>query len=208
MARVLLFAVLLALPACWSPRAFTPRERVDAVGPGGVPAALYPIAGAAADQPSTAEVRVWSAGARARYADDDREITELHVGFEIENNGAAPLQLDLGALVCEDLMIDGLLQEPLAPVRMDGDGTAGPGKTARVDVLFEPATTHPRDIETFRVRFVVRDGAREALRQVVPFGPWVRPLDGDPYWQASWGWGWGPHPAYGPGFGWGWRSYW
>jgi hypothetical protein len=212
MRRLLLFALLLATQACWSPRAFTPRERVDAVGPGGVPAALYPIPAADAGAASSAEVRVWSQGAQARYADDDREITELHIGFELENNGDRPLQLDLGALACEDLMIDGLLQEPLQPVRMDGDGTALPGRTARVDVLFEPATTHPRDIETFRIRFVVRDGEREVLRQVAPFGPWTRPRDDDPYWQASygwgWGWGWGWNAGYGPGFGWAGRPYW
>jgi len=218
MARALLFALLLALPACWSPRAFTPRERVDAAGPGGVPAALYAIPAADAGEPSVAELRVWSAGAKARFTADDREVTELHVGFELENNGATPLQLDLGALTCEELLLDGLLQPHLQPVRMDGDGLAAPGKTARVDVLFEPATNRPRDIDSFQVRFSVRDGERHALQQVAPFGPWQRPLAGDPLWYGSAGWGWyggygpGPGPGWGPGwgpgFGWGWRYGW
>lgn len=210
----LLLLLLLPSAACWSPQSFAPRERMDAEGPGGVPAALYPIPAARADAPSTAEVRVWSHGAQARFTADDREITELHIGFELENNGGAPLQLDLGAVTCEELMLDGLLQPVLQPVRMEGNGTALPGQTARVDVLFEPATTHPRDITTFRIRFVVREGdpasEREALRQVVPFGPWTRPREYDPYWSGAygWGWGWGWNAGYGPGFGWSSRPYW
>ncbi|MFN9757184.1 MAG: hypothetical protein ACK58X_12290, partial [Planctomycetota bacterium] len=197
MRRAAMFAVLLALPACWSPRAFTPRERVDSQGPGGVPAALYTVPAATAGGASTAEVRVWSHGAKARFTDDDREIVELHVGFDLENNaaadgGPAPLRLDVEAIVVEELLLDGVLQRPLQPVRVQGDGVAATGQTARVDVLFEPATTKPRDIDSFRVRFVVRDGERVALQQVVPFGPWTRGLDDDPYWRGYYAWGWGP----------------
>jgi len=208
MRRAALFAVLLALPACWSSRAFTPRERVDAQGPGGVPAALYAVPAAEPGAPSTAEVRVWSHGARARFTDDDREITELHVGFELENNGTAPLRLDAEGIVCEELLLDSLLQPALKPVRVQGDGAAAPGQTARVDLLFEPATDKPRDIDSFRVRFIVRDGERAALQQVVPFGPWTQGLD-DPYWRGGYAFGWGPGcgpgwgAAWGPGWGWG-----
>ncbi|MCA3009592.1 MAG: hypothetical protein INH34_14555 [Phycisphaerales bacterium] len=214
MRRAAVFAVLLALPACWSSQSFTPRERLDAQGPGGVPAALYTVPAAEAGGPSTAEVRVWSHGAKARYADDDREIVELHVGFELENNAspggaAGPLRLDLDAIACEELQLDGVLQPPLKPVRVQGDGVAAPGQTARVDLLFEPATTKPRDLDSFRIRFAVRDGERAALQQVVPFGPWTRNLDDDPYWRGYYAWGWGPGwgpgwgSAWGPGWGWG-----
>jgi hypothetical protein len=180
--------LLLALPfaACWSPRYFTPRENVDATAPDGAPAAQYIVSAPAA------EVRVWSSGAKARFTDDDREIVELHVGFELENNGQVPLQLDLGTVTCDELLLDGVLQPSLQPLRIQGDGTAGPGATARVDLTFEPATTVPRDIDSFAIRFVVRDGEQVALQQSTPFQPWVRNYDGyhDRFW-GGWGWGFG-----------------
>ena len=86
----------------------------------------------------------------------------------------------------------------LAPVRVEGDGSAAPGQTARVDFVFEPATEQPGDIESFSIRFAVRDGARVVLQQVTPFGPWVRSRSDDRYW-GPWGFGWG--------FGLGWHGH-
>jgi hypothetical protein len=190
--------VLLALPgaACWSPRYFTPRENVDATAPDGTPAAQYTVPAPAGATPPAAEVRVWSGGAQARFTDDDREIVELHVGFELENNGQVPLQLDLGTVACEELLLDGVLQPTLQPLRIQGDGTAPPGATARVDLTFEPATTVPRDVDRFAIRFVVREGEQPVLQQSTPFQPWVRNYDD--YHHRFWGgWGWG----FGLGFG-------
>lgn len=189
---------LLALGACWGPRYFAPREHVAATGPEGDLAAIYVVTGDGAQQPRAGEVRVWSHGARALYTDDDREIVELHVGFELENNSDQPLQLDLASVSCEELAIDGVRRGPLAPQRYTGDGLAPPKTTSRVDLVFEPGADAPYEIDGFSVRFVVRAGAgessREALAQVTPFGPYdPYPYYSDPYWG---GWGWGI------GFGW------
>lgn len=186
----LLLLLLVPTTACWNPRYFTPRERVDAAGPDGMPAALYTVPAAAADMPSTAELRVWSQGAKARYTDDDREIAELHVGFELENNGASALRLVPTDVRCEEVLVDGLLQEPLLPVQIVGDGVAAAGQTARLDLVFELPTDTPRDLDSFAVRFAVLDGDQERLRQVTPFGPWVQPVREDRYWGA-WGFGFG-----------------
>ena len=192
---LLLLLPLLLLAGCWNPRYFAPREHVGAVGPDGNAAALYPIAGA---DGVAGELRVWSRGAKARFTDDDREVVELHVGFELENNGTAPLQLDLGSIACEQLSLDGELQPPLAPLRIDGDGAAGPGATARVDLTFEPPADAPRDVDSFSVRFAVRGPQGFALQQVTPFGLAVRRRD-DRYWGPGWGWG--------IGFGLGWHPW-
>jgi hypothetical protein len=182
--------LLLLLAACWSPRQFAPRERIDATGPGGRPAASYAFL--PVDGTPTAELRVWSQGAEAKFTADDREVVELHVGFELENNGQAPLQLDLGSIVCEELSLAGVLQPPLVPVRLQGDGSALPGATVRVDAVFEPGTTYPRKIDSFTVRFQVLGDGGIVLRQQTPFGPWVRSFDREP----AWGYG----PAIGVGF--------
>jgi hypothetical protein len=198
--RLLSLLPLLALCAgCWNPRYFAPREHVAASGPDGSAAALYTVPAGTANAPAAGELRVWSRGARARFTDDDREIVELHVGFELENNGAEPLQLDPGTIVCEDLMVDGLLQPPLAPVRIDGDGAASPGATARVDLTFEAPTNKPRDVDSFAVRFQVRSGEHTLLQQVTPFGVAVRRVDDRDYWGPGWGWG--------LGFGLGWHGH-
>lgn len=196
---LLVWFVSFAAAGCWSPRAFAPREHVDAHAPDGTPAALYSIP-LAPEQPATAEVRVWCSGAEARFTDDDREVVELFVSFELENNGAESLQLDLGSVQCEQLLVDGATRPALAPSTIAGDGSAPPATTARVDLVFEPAVDAPRDIDAFAVRFVVRAGEREVLQQVTPFGPWVRRVAHDPYWDG-WGWGFG----FGLGSHWHWH---
>ncbi len=190
--------LLVPFAACWNPRYFTPREHVEATAPDGSPAALYGVPGDAGAATPAGELRVWSGGAKARFADDDREVVDLHVGFELENNSSRALQLDVAGVTCDDLMLDGVLQHALAPVRVEGDGSAAPGQTARVDFVFEPATEQPGDIESFAVRFAVRDGERVVLQQVTPFGPWVRSRSDDRYW-GPWGFGWG--------FGLGWHGH-
>ncbi len=187
--RIAAFALLLLCTACWSPSYFAPREHADATAPGGMPAANYAVPTGASDAPPTAELRVWSNGAKARFTDDNREVVELHVGFELENNSAIPLQLDLGAIAVEELVLDGVLQKPLVPLHIAGDGLSLPKTTARVDAIFEPGTTYPRHIDAFAVRFRVTGDGREMLHQVTPFGPHVRSYDR--YHDSGWGWGWG-----------------
>ena len=196
---------LLACTAgCWQARYFTPRENQNGTGPDGEPAAVYQVQ-TGADPATQGEVRIWSEGARAFFTDDDREVVELHIGFEVENNGAAALELDADALRCEELMIDGLLQDPLQPYQVIGDGTTPPGTTSRIDVLFWPPTTVPRSIEGFSVRFAVRAGEGRRVAQGAPFAPTPRRVRGqwayDPWWGDPW---WGPYGgAYWGGYGWG-----
>ena len=197
MRAIAIVPLLFSVAACWSPRYFAPREHVDAQGPDGYPAALYPIVPTDPATASTAEARVWSHGSQARFTDDDREVVELHIGFELENNSKEPLRLDLGPLACEDLMIDGVLHVPLSPIRLEGDGVAAPGTTARVDAVFEPPAAVPRDVDSFAVRFVVRAGEREVLHQVTPFGPYVRPVPEDRHWGGfGFGFGMGFHSSH------------
>jgi hypothetical protein len=174
MRTLLLTTLLFALAACWQPRYFTPREHVDGAGPQGHPAALYTLPGEAATAGKPAEVRVWSSGAKALYTDDDREVVELTVGLELENNGQNLLVLDPQDLVCVELMVDGVLQSQQKPVRLEGMGIAEPGATARVDAVFELPTTKPRLVDSFAVQWVVRIADRIVLQQTTPFVPWVR----------------------------------
>lgn len=195
MRSALLLPLLLLQAACWSPRYFTPREHVNGTGPKGHAAAVYSVAGADAAQPPGGEVRMWSQGARAHYDANQDEVVQLHIGFELENTGAEPLQLDLAGMRCEEVMVGGLLLPPFAPLRVEGDGYAPPGSTARVDVTFQPAAEAPRDIEGFAIRFTVLAGERRALSQVTPFGPRVQQSTGSAYYGSGfgspWGWGWG-----------------
>lgn len=203
--RSLWMLLLLPLTAgCWSPRYFEPRENTNGTGPDGDLAAVYQLKVDENASATQGEVRIWSEGARALFADDGEEIVELHVGFEVENNGAAPLELDTDALRCEELLIDGTLRDPLAPERVSGSGYASPGSTARLDVVFRPPTTYPRAIDGFSVRFAVRDDAGRGIAQVTPFRVARRVSRSVYYGSAFYGpyWGWGG--LYG---GWGWGGY-
>jgi hypothetical protein len=184
-----LVPVLASLAGCWSPRHFAPREHVAAVAPDGSAAASYTVPDPAGALPAAGELRIWSRGASARYADGDREVVELHVGFELENNSAEPLQLDLSTVVLEGLVVDGAVQPPPEPLRIDGDGTARAAATARVDLTWELPAHKPRAVDGFAVRFAVRAGNAVVLQQLTPFGVVVR--DPDPYWGPAWSVGFG-----------------
>lgn len=210
MRAVVLLLLLFAQAACWSPRYFTPREHVDGSGPGGHPAASYTVPAGEAGAPALGEVRVWSTGARALYDENDEEVVRLLVGFELENTGEEPFELDPASLRVEAMEIDGLLQPSQPPTRIEGNPIAMPGTTARFEATFQPATTTPRDIDSFSVRFRVAAGTRTALTQVTPFTP---QLAGgayrDPYysaWGPGWGWGWGWGWGFGGGWAWGYRG--
>ncbi len=203
MRAAFLVPLLLLQAACWSPRYFTPREHVNGSGPKGHPAAGYAVPAAEPGLAAVGEVRLWSEGARARYDDNEDEVVQVHIGFELENTGDQPLQLELASLQCEEMVVDGLLQAPFAAVRIDGDGYAPPGATARLDAFFQPTADAPRHIEGFSIRFAVLAGERRALAQVTPFGPRQQAVSPSPYYWGAFGPYYGLGWSYGYGYGFG-----
>ncbi len=205
--------VLLAAVGCWQPRYFEPRENLTGLSPDGRAAAVYQVARGGAER-VRGELRVWSDGAVARYAEDSEEVVDLHVAFELENNGEGPLELDLDGLRLEELVLDGAPSPELGPSSVAGSGRAEPGSTSRVDVVFRPPTTYPSDVEAFGVRFSVRDGFGGAVGQKTPFAPARAVPYGGLYWGGgSWAGGfWGPYggwsAGWGPGWGGPWQGYW
>lgn len=200
MRATVLLLMLFAQAACWSPRHFMPREHVDATGPRGQLAASYPVP--AAEGAALGEVRVYAGPASAQYDDNDEEVVRLVVGFELENTGGEPFELDPASVRCEELMLDGLLQPTLAPVRIEGNPIAMPGATSRFEAMFLPATTVPGDLDSFSIRFRILAGERTALSQVTPFVPRTQNGGGGTYY-AAWGPVWGVGPRWGWGWGWG-----
>lgn len=213
---------LFVAAGCWQPRYFEPREHLTGASPDGLPAAVYPVAGDG--RAVRGELRVWSGGARARYAADGEEVVDLHVGIELENNGEGALDLDVASLQVEQLSVGGQPSPPLRPASVQGEARAAPGATTRLDVLFRPPTTVPREVDAFGLRFAVRDGAAVVLTERTPFAP-ARPpaFYGGPYggWGSAygggglyWGWGgpaWGGAPWRGGAWGygpWGWSGAW
>ena len=210
MRTLLCLPVLVLTAGCWQPRYFEPRENVTGLSPEGRPAAVYDLE---RDQEGVArgQVRVWSDGAFARYTETDEEVVDLFVALELENNGQQELQLDLDSLRVEELYLDGYLQPAMAPLSVDGHGRAEPGTTARLDLTFQPSTTFPRDIDSFALRFAVRDRQGLISGEVTPFVPEpLRPIGDGAYWGDRY-WGgpyWGARPAslLGPWrWGYGWR---
>lgn len=208
--RPLLWLPILALAAgCWQPRYFEPRENLTGLSPEGRPAAVYEVD---RDQEGVArgQVRVWSDGAAARYTEDDAEVVDLSVAIELENNGTETLEVDVEGLRIEELFLNGYLQPHLAPADVVGRSRAAPGETARLDLIFQPQATYPADIDSFHLRFAVRDDGGGVMEQVTPFLPaLLRPLSGGAYWSDRY-WGgayWGAPPA---GFygAWGWSYGW
>jgi len=189
--RGLLCLSLLLTAGCWQPRYFTPRENLNGTGPDGNPSAVYQIRHDEEAQ-TKGEIRIWSGGAKARFDDSDEEVVDLHVGFEIENTGKQPLELEIDSLGLEEVFVDGYLKDPLAPFEIDGSGAAAPGLTTRIDLVFRPPTTYPRDVDSFSLRFVVRDADGNQVGQITPFVPVVAQRS-----SVNDGWAWGP------GLGWG-----
>lgn len=208
--RALLLVTVWLFAGCSTHRFFTPREHQDGSGPAGHPAALYPLDG----PPPTGELRLWSGGAELIDLDDGNAVTELHVGFELENHGEVPLVVDTGAIQCTDLVIEGQGAGSLAPHRLSGNAEVAPGAVARLDVWFRPPAEDGLAIDGFAVRFRIAAGDRTVLAQSTPFVPYrpTRRWHDDWYWYGGyWGGGpgwWGPGPGWGwgwgPGWGWGW----
>jgi len=182
--------ILLLLAAfaagCVNHRNFAPRENQNGCGPGGQPAAVYPIQAGDAQ----GELRLWSGGSDA--AGD--EVTEVHVGFEVENVGALPLRIAIEDVRCDEILVGGQRLENVPIARFEGQPAAQPGAVARLDVWFRPGTGRPRDVTGFAVRFQVRAGETAVLTQVTPFAPFVPardPLHDDPwFWRPGFAFGW------------------
>lgn len=170
MRGLLVVSLSLLSAGCWAPRYFTPRENLNGTGPDGNPSAVYAVRDGDA-APGQGEVRLWSGGAKVHHDDDDREVVDLHVGFELENTSDAPLEIDVESVELRELFLDGYLQEYLGPHSVTGSAKAAPGQTARVDIVFRPDTTYPSEIDSFSVRFAVRDGKGQRVGQVTPFVP-------------------------------------
>ena len=209
MRGLLVVPLLLLAAGCWQPRYFVPRENLNGTGPDGDVSAVYAVRDRG-DGTSQGEVRLWSAGAKAHYAEDDSEVVDLRIGFELENTSDAPFELDVAEVRVEDLYLDGYLQDYLAPHSITGTAKAAPGTTTRVDMVFRPATTYPSDIDSFSVRFAVRDAKGQRVGQVTPFvpgNPWRNRVTVNSGYN-SFGWGgfyggvglWGG-PFYGPFYG-------
>jgi len=195
--RVLMLCLLALASACANHRYFAPREHRDGHGPDRHPAAVYALQGEGAH----GEVRIWSAGS-ARAAGGGEGGSEVHLGFELENTGRLPLQLDLGAVRCDELRAGDEVRGPLRATRVTGNPEVAPGTTGRVDAWFEPGPgIAPRRIESFVAQFVVRSGEVELCQQRVPFVPWAPDYSryDDPWRRGGFG--------FGVGFGFGWYGH-
>lgn len=182
LAPALLLLLWLPLGACAGNRYFAPRENLNGTGPGGYPAAVYPVGAT----PGLGEVRVWSTGARVVEI-DGASVVEVAVGFELENTGAETLAIDTASLVCAELWVGEQRQQGLAPVRFDGQAEAGPGTTSRLDVTFRPEhAERARAVTGFTLRFAVVAAGRQVLVQALPFAPHVVP---DHWYHDDWFWG-------------------
>lgn len=169
--RPLLLLLVVLAPACSSSRWFAPRENLNGSSLTGFPAAVYPLANG---EDVRGDVRIWSDGAMVEEAPGDVDVTVLHVAFEIENTGSAPLGLDLDGLRLDRVQHDGTAVAHLRPTRATGDSLAPPGGRATVQLWFEPGDdVRPRDIDAFEVRWRVRADP-VVFDQVTPFVPWVR----------------------------------
>lgn len=211
MRGLLVVPLLLLTAGCWQPRYFLPRENLNGTGPDGNPSAVYTVGGGETEngerRKDYGELRLWSEGAKARYTEDDEEVVDLHIGFELENTSDVPLGLDVSAVRLEELFLDGYLQNYLEPHEVEGEILAEPGSTARVDMVFRPDTTYPTEIDSFSVRFAVRDAKGELIGQVTPFvagNQWGRRRGVG----SALGYGqFGPYGFYGP-YGWGGGGFW
>ena len=83
--RYLPLALALLATACVDQRYFAPRENENGFGPGGHPAAVYPLLG----EDAAGEVRVWSRGSRGDTDGDTGEYTVEWNGRDDGGNSVA-----------------------------------------------------------------------------------------------------------------------
>lgn len=159
-------AIAVAACACGPSReSFEPAERATAQAPNGFTAAEYAIQGTRGD---LADAKVWSRGAyRAEL--DGRMQTIVHVGFELENNGNAPLTLRRESLSLDSATLDRRVLQDIYPASIVGDLTIPPGNRGEVHAYFAmPEGVKPTDVDAFRVKWRVEDG-QVSYSQRTPF---------------------------------------
>ncbi len=186
-------ALAVAASACTSSRAwFRPGENSGSESPGGFPAASYDVG---RDSQAAGQVTVWSEGARL----DDRGMTVVRVGFEIENWSGAEVELVLAETDLRAVQTGSDLFEDLPYSAMGGNAVVPDQKVGRVDLEFtipEAWLTGPEDIASFHVRWLLLGKEIDALRQLTPFRRDVRRYYGPYYYGPYYGrslW-WGPYP--------------
>ncbi len=178
---------LVSAAGCWQPRYFAPRESVTGTSPEGRAAAVYSLTGERGGR-TQGEVRIWSDGAAARFAADDREVVDLRVAFELENHSEVALELEVEGLRLERLVVAGVATEALAPAEIVGSGRAAPQGTARVFEQVTPFAPAPASAPYWAGRWG---------------GPGTGAYLGPAY--GAWGLGWGAHWGLWGGVGWGYR---
>ncbi len=167
LASLLPLVLCTAFSACGPSRYyFRPAEKLRAESLDGFPAAEYEVSVGAE---RWGEVRIWSEGAELR-SHGGPERTVVIVGFEIENNSEAPLQLDLTETrlrvirAGESEVVDCQADPLPAEVR------AGPHTVHGTRLEFWlPENVRPVDLKAFRVRWVVRGPGQQRYQQHTAF---------------------------------------
>jgi hypothetical protein len=178
---------LLAGTGCVSTRAFVPGERVTALSPRGNHfAAEYAVSDGSHP---IAEVKVWSRGATR-----DGDGTIIHVGFQVDNVGAAPVQLEPAQLYLDDVKLEEGELDRIRPSSTNGETTVPPGEEREVEVSFQlPDDVWPGDVLNYRVVWRLRNGG--SYSQKTPFIR-ARGQDyADPSFSFSYGY-YGFYPGY------------
>ena len=200
LASLLPLVLYITFSACGTSRYyFRPVEKAMAESLRGFPAAEYEVS---MGPERWGEVRIWSEGAELRKQNgpeqDGIERGVVIIGFEIENNSGVPLELDVaetrlrvnraGASEAVDCNAD----KPSADVR------AAPHEVHRTRLDFSlPKGVQPKDVESFRVRWVVSGPGQKRYEQHTAF---VR-LESTyaPYhWHHPWRYGYGYGFWFGP----------
>jgi hypothetical protein len=196
MHRVLAVLALAALASCAAGREyFIPRENLRAQSPRGWPAAEYKLEVGGAE---VGTAKVWSEGAAHVRVGDDRR-TVMHVGFEVENKSRGPLQFDVDQCRVTNLQTDHADALVLEPHDESGKLTVEAGQIGLLDFEFLlPPDTLPREIDSFRVTWVIGNEAEMPVKST-PFRVdearyyYRRSYYYDPWWHVGVGWHFGHH---------------
>ena len=162
-ARPWIAVLVLVLCGCATGRQyFEPSERVQGQTVQGHKVAIYALTGASG---VFGEAKVWSHG--AYEAEDERSV--VHVGLEIHNTGAVPVELRPGELRLDVLDEDGGPLRGLSPQDGGAARTVAPGAIEDMSFLFElPPGVEPRDAVALRLHWRVHAGD-QLYAQRTPF---------------------------------------
>jgi hypothetical protein len=177
---------LLVLYGCAAGRQyFEPAERVQGQTVQGDKVAIYPLTAAGSQ---FGEAKLWSHG--AYQTADGRNM--VHVGIEIHNTGAAPIELRPSELRLDVMDDDRGPQLGLTPSATDARVVAN-GAIADVNLEFAlPAGISPREVTALRLHWGVHAGDKTYVQRT----PFVEETDQPPY-AAPYNYGY-PCWPYGP----------